>query len=117
MGCLCLSCLDFMARVLLALWLVLLICVVSWCLFVFVLLLCMLFSVVVNSVGYFTLLIDVVFVLLYCIVYFVICYDLLLLFIVPCCLFWWCCLVGWFGWLGFAYSVKFGCLDCVLGGD
>lgn len=41
MGCLCLSCLDFMARVLLALWLVLLICVVSWRLFVFVLLLCM----------------------------------------------------------------------------
>lgn len=91
MGCLCLSCLDFMARVLLALWLVLLICVVSWRLFVFVLLLC--------------------------IVYFVICCDLLLLFIVPCCLFWWCCLVGWFGWLGFAYSVKFGCLDCVLGSD
>lgn len=26
-------------------------------------------------------------------------------------------LLDWFGWLGFAYSVKFGYLGCVLGSD
>lgn len=50
---------------------------VSWRLFVFVVLLCVSFSVVVNSVGYFTLLIDVVFVLLYCL--------FTLLLVVICC--------------------------------
>lgn len=61
---------------------------VSWCLFVFVVLLGVLFSVVVNSVGYFTLLIDVVFVLLYCL--------FTLLLVVICCY----CLLRLAAWFG-----------------
>lgn len=61
---------------------------VSWRLFVFVVLLCVLFSVVVNSVGYFTLLIDVVFVLLYCL--------FTLLLVVICCY----CLLRLAVWFG-----------------